>query len=152
MSRSQRLAFVTVAVCLASSAVAADSAVCGAFKKLGWPDQRQLDNFALVDSVMRGAKESATRTFYNIDLDGDDQSDTIQYSCSASTVPADPCLLTATLSSGGKTTFKSWTMRLVRLKGQVYVLSWPRGQARAKEGHRIFHLGARAVTKVCELP
>jgi len=149
--RPNRTVLLALAALSAIPTFPGEPAVCGEFKNLGWPDQRRLDPYGLVDSFTRGARESAGQIFYNIDLDGDDKGDIIEYGCSASTIPADPCFLTASLSNGGRLTFESWTMRLVRHKGLIYVVSWPHREMHEPKYDQIFLLSPTGVRKVCEL-
>lgn len=139
---------VTVSVLSVTTSLAAEPAICRDFRRVGWPDQGRLDRYALVETFPRGARDAGTLTFHNVDLDGDDESDSIEYSCSGSQIPADPCILTASLSTGKKFEFESWTMRLVRLKARIFVVSWPHPEI---EGtlHEIFELNANGVRPVC---
>lgn len=152
MTHRKLISLVVIAVALVSNGAAAlaEDIVCRDFRKLGWPNPSSLDDYELVDSFLRGAREEAIHTYYNIDLDGDDRGDILEYGCSASTVPADPCILTVKLASGGKFDFESWTMRLVRLKGQIYVVAWPYPAIAEAARNQIFRVNATGVTKVCE--
>jgi hypothetical protein len=141
---------VFILVLSATAGLAAEPAICGDFKRAGWPDPARLDRYALVETLPRGARDTGRAGFYNVDLDGDDESDSIEYSCSSSQISADPCLLTASLSTGKKLEFESWTMRLVRLKARIFIVSWPHPEV---EGtlHEIFELNANGVRPVCGL-
>lgn len=131
--------------CAGVGAGSEESTICNEFRALGWPDAGGLSRFALTDTLQRGEKESAERHFYNVDVDGDDIEDPIALGCSASAVPADPCMLEVSLSSGGSIEFEAWHLYLVRHRGLMYAI------AADEEGkdNRIYRVGPKAVSSVC---
>jgi hypothetical protein len=128
------------------NAVAAERSVaCDEFRALGWPDAGKLSRFALNDTLQRGADESAEQHFYNVDIDGDDIEDPITVGCSASLVPADPCMLDIALSSGGRIEFEAWHLYLVRHQGLIYAITANENGAE----RTIYRVGPNDLTAVC---
>src|SRR6266705_435877 len=108
-----------------------------------------LSRRALEDSLTRGAKEDADDHYSNLDIDGDDINDIVTRSCSHSTMPYDPCMLTIILSSGGKIDFEEWKFFLIRQRGKIYAVSAELGPNRKRGDGKIFAVGPRSVQKVC---
>lgn len=131
--------------CSGVGAGSEEPTICDEFRALGWPDPGGLSRFALTDTLQRGEKESAERHFYNIDVDGDDIEDPIALGCSASAVPADPCILEVSLSSGGSIVLEAWHLYLVRHRGLTYAIA----ADQEDRDDRIYRVGPKAVSRVC---
>ena len=112
---------------------------------MGWPRSQALMPYVLSRGLEVGAHEDGIDHYFNIDLDGDDVEDTLSVGCSASIVPADPCVLESQLSTGGKIDFEAWHLYLIRHHGRIYAVT-----ADAKGAHRaIFRVGPKQVRSVC---
>jgi hypothetical protein len=104
---------------------------------------KQIEN-----SIPVGGTEADSR-YFNIDIDGDDINDTLELSCSASLIPADPCLLTVTLSSGGKVEFSQERFFLVRHRAKIYAVAADLGPKRKKGTGQVFRVESSGVHLVC---
>jgi hypothetical protein len=126
------------------------SPLCREFQQLlGMSRDKGISRKALEDSLTRGAKEDADDHYFNLDIDGDDINDIVTRSCSHSTMPSDPCMLTINLSSGGKIDFEEWKFFLVRHRGKIYAVSAELGPNRKRGNGKIFTVGPRNVQEVC---
>jgi hypothetical protein len=136
----------------ASCALAADdSSQCEEIRELlDLPTREEFNRREINRSFSSTA--SQPDQYPNIDLDGDDVSDSIATACSRSTMPADPCGLWVELSSGRKFEFRFEVgdyFTLFRHQSKVYVLV-ERGSRSAKPGRRNVHLiDASGVKLVC---
>ncbi len=126
----------------ASCAVAADeSSQCEELRELIDSPAREALARREIDRQF-SANATEPDEYPNIDLDGDDVSDSIATGCSRSTMPADPCGLWVDLSSGSKFEFEFELgdyFTLFRHRSKVYVLV-ERGSRGAKPGNRDVHL------------
>jgi hypothetical protein len=99
-------------------------------------------------SIPVGGTEANAR-YFNIDIDGDDIGDTVEFSCSASIIPADPCQLSIALSSGGKIEFSEDRFFLVRHRARIYAVSAEIGPKRTKGSGKVFRVEPTGVRLVC---
>lgn len=105
--------------------------------------------------------------YYNLDIDEDDINDVVSGSCSSSLMPADPCFLLVSMSSGKKVEFtfeNGMTFFLARYHGEFIAISSPlsvvadekTGLAKAVpigevRGHRIVYLLNRdGIKPICK--
>jgi hypothetical protein len=87
--------------------------------------------------------------FANIDLDGDDISDSVLLSCSASETPGDPCILQFKLSGGKAFEFaKEYVLGLYRWRGRVYAIGRYSYQATTM---RVYGFSRAGITKLCTI-
>lgn len=121
--------------------------ICGEFRSLGWPGSVQLSQYALHNTLELGAREDSNHHFYNIDIDGDDIEDEITLGCSASTIPADPCVMEAKLSSGDTIEFEAWHLFLVRHRGQIYAVT----ANEESKSNKIYRVGPKIMQLVCDI-
>jgi len=129
-------------------AASGSSSLCSEFRALGWPDAKKLGRFSLTSSFLRGAREEAIDYFYNLDLDGDDIGDVISVGCSASVIPADPCVLESKLSSGGSIAFEAWRLYLIRHRGLIYAVTADESGSEKK----IYRVGPKDTELACSAP
>ena len=125
--------------------------LCAEFRQLGWPrSYDRLSALYLEPTQRLGVRAEAVEHYYNIDVDGDDIGDPISKSCSASTTPADPCILEVQLSTGGRLSFEAWHLSVLRFHGRYYVLTTGTAANPDAEVFRIFLMGPKAPTLQCE--
>ena len=144
--------FVAMAILTAGISPAAsasdNSVLCNEFRALGWPKADKLGRFVLTNTLQLGAKEDSINHFYNLDLDGDDVEDVVTVGCSASLIPADPCILESKLSSGGSINFEAWHLYLIRHRGLIYAITANENGTEKK----IYRTGPKDMGLVCSAP
>jgi hypothetical protein len=126
---------------------AEQSKICSDFRNLGWPITAKLTRYALHSTVKVGAREDAAQHFYNTDIDGDDIEDEVGLSCSANTIPSEPCLLEAKLSSGDSIEFEAWRLFLVRHRGLIYAVT----ENDEGKDNNIYRVGPKIMELVCSI-
>ena len=93
----------------------------------------QTVNIYELDKYYLDGEGISTKTYHDLDIDGDGTSDLIESGCSASmTQPSDPCLLSVKLSSGKQFYFEGWDIRLMKYRSKIYVISHHDDEARNK--------------------
>jgi len=146
-----RYTFKIIAIFVAIHSVASfadQSSICSEFRALGWPASNKLLPFTLTNTLELGAREDSVNHFYNIDIDGDDIGDEITVGCSASAVPADPCMMQSKLSSAGSLEFEAWHLFLVRHRGLIYAVT----ANEENKDNKIYRVGPKNINLVCSLP
>ncbi|MDR2213590.1 MAG: hypothetical protein LBE21_08200 [Pseudomonadales bacterium] len=139
-------ALMSLAINATIAAESDEATNCEEFRALGWLDGDTLINFRL----------AGENTLNDIDIDGDAIADPITSSCAGSVVPADPCYVDITLSSGGNLGFEPWVYYLAEHQGQTYAISGlPHMDERGRltdVGYTIYRLGPTDIQAVCRTP
>ena len=155
MKISQLAAFapclLAASMCVASPD-ADDAALCAEFRALQWPNGGRLAAFVLSSSLEVGAKQDGYDHFFNLDIDGDDIEDVVTVSCSASRIPADPCVLEVKLSTGGEINFEAWHLYLVRHRGEIYAVTAGGESDPNARQRQIYRVGPKQMRLVCSSP
>lgn len=131
------------------SAADEHAAPCAEFGKLmDAPTLKGIERYALEKSIPIGGNVTDER-YFNIDIDGDDVSDTITLNCSSSSMPADLCELRVESSSGKKIEFKENRFYLVRFRSKIYAVANHFGPNINVGKRNIYRVNGSGVKLVC---
>jgi hypothetical protein len=126
---------------------AEQSQICDDFLNLGWPSSIELAHYVLQSTVESRVREEVVQHFSNTDIDGDGFGDEISLGCSANTIPSDPCVMEAKLSSGEAIEFEAWHLFFVRYRGLVYAVT----ANEAGNENNIYRVGPKIMELICSI-
>jgi hypothetical protein len=122
-----------------------DSTICRAFGRL----LKVPGNEGMKKKIIVGEESGGYDVYKDIDLDHDGRSDRVAKSCSASVIPADPCILEIELTSGKKYDFVAWRMYLVELNKNTYVVSSELEVSSKSQPRSVHLLGSSGARRIC---
>jgi hypothetical protein len=112
-------------------------------------DSVKATNFKLTGPLI----EDGIVKIRGLDIDGDRKDDDVQLFCpnSGSLIPADPCTLEITFSSGGGITVEESRLYLIRYKSHIYAVGTSFDGRSSKPIHKIYSIGqSKAAVLICK--
>ena len=103
----------------------------------------------IANSIIYGESVGGYDVYQGLDLDRDGQVDKVAKSCSASIVPADPCILEVELTSGKKYEVEAWRMYLINFDKNTYVVTSDLEVSGKRASRSILLLGRSGARRIC---